>query len=352
MHSTSIHHPHSHKPAILYLTQSPTPSLNTKRTRHITNTKTRTSPSPSTSTTSPQHSALSTIHVPPAQHWARVSSPISGLSVRCEQPNSSIEFLRIDRLSQNRLVNNIKITVSYVCEMLRKVHKRSMMRVAFHTWRVKMEYDIRFTYTNQFRYRSKVGTLMKTMFLSWKHVVTCARQGTKDQRFGVLSLYCMLYHTRRKKLKKYLQKWRMWNRRCPQLAQKAMDYWVISTYKAKLSKCNALKFVKYLMNISNDHSYRKRKSRKKYFFDVWYQKTLHFNNFNIKRKYYDQWCSCKEMLSNQADKVSDMSKRHGARRAWRVWRVSAVMTSMRSQRSERLLQLVIYSKYLLFQPFH
>jgi len=280
-------------------------------------------------------------NVPSARHWACMSSPSDGgLSIRCVVDHD-LHFHRLDKYSQRHLVSNIKQLTSYFCDVLRRIHKCSRMRAYFRTWKLKMEYDIRFAYSKQFRYRAKSGTLLKTAFLSWKYVVSCGTESSKNKLHSITCLYSTLYHNCRKKLKNYLYRWRRWSKHYIQESQRTFDNWVIYTYKTKLAQCNALKFVKYLVEMSLEHSYRKHKSRKKYFFGIWHQKTVHYANFMMKRKFYDQWCSYKTILENLEGKVAEMYVCHTRKRSWRYWRVAVVMTTMWSKRSDRLLQQVM-----------
>lgn len=277
------------------------------------------------------------LSVPTAQHWSRISQPAeSGLSLRSEGLVTSLSFQRLDRHSQRVLIKNVKQTVSSVCKGLRRIHRISTMRAHFMTWRVKMEYDIQFTYANQFRYRAKAVTLLKTAFMAWKYAVSIGLERLREQKFGVLSLYSMLYHTRKKKLKKYLQKWSRWNKSCGRMTQRSLDLWVIFTYKAKLAKCNALCFVKHLTDMSIDHSYRKRKGSQRFFFHVWKQKTTNFNNITKKQRFFHQWRGYHYMLLEKGQVVAEEGRGRVLKRGWRGWRVLVVAASMCGYRGEKL----------------
>lgn len=268
--------------------------------------------------------------------------------MRCEgRTDHSLNFYRLDKYGQRRLLNNITQAVRKTIHNLRCIHKKSILQVYFVTWRVKMEYDIRFTYTNQFRYRAKPAALLRSVFLAWKYQVACFVQGAKCQRMGIISLYSMLYHMRRKKLHKYFLKWGRWSQGCVRLTQKALDYWVIFTYKAKLLRCNALKFMKHLSSMSNEHTYRKRKSRKQYFFHVWRQKTIQCHDFSIKKEIFTRWCQYKSIVMNRAAAVKRNVKFHLQQLAWKVWRISMLMLNLWSKQSERLRNQVLMREYII-----
>ena len=277
--------------------------------------------------------------VPTAQHWHRLSNPSDcGVSVRCEgRADNSLNFYRLDRYGQRRLIHNITIIVKKSIQNLKHIHKQSIMRLYFITWRVKMEYDIRFTYTNQFRYRTRPAGLLRSVFLAWKHLVSRSVQGVRCHRMGVLSLYSMLYHTRQKKLKKYFGIWGWWLKDCLRITQKSFDCWAIYTYKSKLSRCNAVRFVKYLKDMSLDHTYRKRKSRKKFFFRVWRQKTIQLKDFCTKREAFTSWCRYTTILLKQSNIVTATVRSNAQRLYWKRWRVMSLVSHMWSEQSERLL---------------
>jgi hypothetical protein len=276
--------------------------------------------------------------VPAAQHWARLSQPADcGVSLKHESNTThSLGFYRLDRHGQRRLVGNIKQMVAYTVNVLKRIYKSSILRVYFVTWRVKMEYAIHLHFANQFRYRAKFKTLLKSVFLAWKYVVTCGVQSLKCQKYGILSLYSLLYHTRRRKLKKYLQRWSRWNKKCYRLSQKSFDQWTIFTYTTKLARCNAMRFVKYLVDMSVDHSYRKRKSRKQYFFNVWQKKTVQITNLMCKKDMFERWCTYKSILTERGQHVAEWLRMDRQRRGWRGWRVAAAVTGLWSRRGERL----------------
>ena len=273
--------------------------------------------------------------IPKAKHWARLSDPLSGVSLRFDD-NSHFQYYRLDKFGQRRLLSNTKKSICGVLKSLSVIYRRGMYRVALDKWKDNSKYHVRFTCGKIRLHNTANVALLKTIFLTWKYDVTCKRHSKRCFDSGALLVHCIFFHHVKKKLLKYFKLWHRWSKDIHWLMRNIFDLWSLFAYKSKLTKYNVLKSTKILRGIFIEQTYRKRKSRVSFFFNFWRHKTMIYRQHIMKKSIFQSWCEYRKKVFGIYDRLQKKSL-HSIQKACLIWwRVASQVEYMWTRYNRRL----------------